>query len=241
MELMRRESDGTSGGTGNGVGRQRIRIDLINTRTLERETFTRSIELLYRHVAVSPFGSIDAWREGRVADAASVVFYNVGSREPSSPDVISGLARIVQAARPTPVIVLAESEDVREMIAVIDAGAVGYLPASIGLDVIMEATELACTGGLYLPLSSLSSLRDHMAPDAEATAEAGDDTFTARQAAVAEALRQGKANKIIAFELNMSESTVKVHVRNIMKKLGATNRTEAAFKLNSQPLRPAGC
>ena len=50
-----------------------------------------------------------------------------------------------------------------------------------------------------------------------------------RQEAVVEALRQGKANKIIAYELNMQESTVKVHVRNIMKKLNAKNRTEVAY------------
>ena len=47
-----------------------------------------------------------------------------------------------------------------------------------------------------------------------------------------EALRRGKANKIIAYELNLRESTVKVHVRNIMKKVKATNRTEVVFKLN---------
>jgi DNA-binding NarL/FixJ family response regulator len=48
-----------------------------------------------------------------------------------------------------------------------------------------------------------------------------------------EALRRGKANKIIAYELNMRESTVKVHVRNIMKKLKAKNRTEVAFLTNA--------
>jgi DNA-binding NarL/FixJ family response regulator len=47
-----------------------------------------------------------------------------------------------------------------------------------------------------------------------------------------EALRKGKANKIIAYELQMRESTVKVHVRNIMKKLHATNRTEVAYIAN---------
>ena len=57
--------------------------------------------------------------------------------------------------------------------------------------------------------------------------------LTSRQAAVAEALRRGKANKTIAYELNMCESTVKVHIRSIMRKLQAKNRTEAAFKLNA--------
>ena len=56
--------------------------------------------------------------------------------------------------------------------------------------------------------------------------------FTMRQAEVVQALRKGKANKIIAYELNLRESTVKVHIRNIMKKLKATNRTEVAYKIN---------
>ena len=47
-----------------------------------------------------------------------------------------------------------------------------------------------------------------------------------------DALRRGKANKIIAYELNMCESTVKVHIRNIMKKLKAKNRTEVAYLAN---------
>ncbi len=46
------------------------------------------------------------------------------------------------------------------------------------------------------------------------------------------ALTQGKPNKIIAYELNLRESTVKVHIRNIMKKVGAKNRTEVIFKVS---------
>lgn len=53
--------------------------------------------------------------------------------------------------------------------------------------------------------------------------------LTARQAAVVDALRRGMANKAIAHALRMQESTVKVHVRNVMRKLRATNRTEVAF------------
>lgn len=55
--------------------------------------------------------------------------------------------------------------------------------------------------------------------------------LTARQIAVGEAIRQGKANKQIAYELDMRESTVKVHIRNIMKKLNAKNRTDVAVKI----------
>jgi DNA-binding NarL/FixJ family response regulator len=57
--------------------------------------------------------------------------------------------------------------------------------------------------------------------------------LTERQFAVAKAVALGKPNKIIAFELNVSESTIKVHMRTIMKTLQARNRTEVAFKLHS--------
>ena len=48
--------------------------------------------------------------------------------------------------------------------------------------------------------------------------------------AVIRALQQGKSNKVIAYELNMCESTVKVHVRNLMKKMKAKNRTDLAMR-----------
>jgi len=56
--------------------------------------------------------------------------------------------------------------------------------------------------------------------------------FTERQLDVIERLRKGESNKIIAYKLSMGECTVKVHVRNIMRKLKARNRTEIAFLTN---------
>jgi DNA-binding NarL/FixJ family response regulator len=60
----------------------------------------------------------------------------------------------------------------------------------------------------------------------------GADGFTPRQLEVLRLLRQGKPNKIIAYELDVEESTVKVHVRHIMRKLKATNRTHAVVLAN---------
>ena len=53
--------------------------------------------------------------------------------------------------------------------------------------------------------------------------------MTARQWEVLERLRQGESNKLIGRQLKLRESTVKVHIRQIMRKLGATNRTQAAL------------
>jgi len=86
-------------------------------------------------------------------------------------------------------------------------------------------------GGVYVPASSVVAAK-HSDDDIGAPKRFCNGMFTARQAAVVEALRRGKANKIIAYELKMRESTVKVHVRSIMKKLKAKNRTEVAFMAN---------
>jgi DNA-binding NarL/FixJ family response regulator len=100
--------------------------------------------------------------------------------------------------------------------------------------------RLVLAGGVFVPASSLIAAR--LAPNKTSNgAPQANGMFTARQVAVIEAVRRGKANKIIAHELNMRESTVKVHVRNIMKKLKARNRTEVAYMtsalLEQQPER----
>lgn len=87
-------------------------------------------------------------------------------------------------------------------------------------------------GGTFVPPSL--SLRTK--PERVAT-----ELFTPRQMAVLERLKIGKPNKIIAYELAMSESSVKAHIQNIMKKMGAANRTEVACRvreLEISALRP---
>ncbi len=63
-------------------------------------------------------------------------------------------------------------------------------------------------------------------------------SFTPRELQVIDALQRGRSNKVIASDLKLSENTVKVHVRHIMRKLRATNRTQAA--LRSQLLLSTG-
>jgi len=209
------------------------RLAVVDCRTLARECFVRTLEVSNPRLGIGGYRSAAEW----IATAAQeprpiAVLFSIGSALPSEPEVAAELRLLVDAARPTPVIVLGESEDIAEMIEAVDCGAGGYIPASIGIDVVIEATRLTAAGGMFLPVASILSLRNQIVPRPVEPADI-DERFTARQAAVANALWRGKSNKVIAYELEMSESTVKVHIRNIMKKLKATNRTEAAFKLSS--------
>jgi len=63
-----------------------------------------------------------------------------------------------------------------------------------------------------------------------ATMEITPEQFTPREREVLNRLKVGKSNKIIAYELNMAESTVKVHITRIMRKISATNRTEVVYR-----------
>jgi DNA-binding NarL/FixJ family response regulator len=64
-----------------------------------------------------------------------------------------------------------------------------------------------------------------------------NSSLTARQKTVLELLSRGDTNKVIARRLGMSEGTVKVHVRQIMRKFGVTNRTQIALCFREQPAR----
>jgi len=128
-----------------------------------------------------------------------------------------------------PIIVMADSDRLDDVHRAMEGGARGYIPTNTPAAVVIGALRLVVAGGVYIPASCLRSAR----PDEEARGTVNRrklPMFTTRQAAVVDALRKGKANKLIAYELNMRESTVKVHVRNIMKRLNAKNRTEVAYK-----------
>ena len=162
--------------------------------------------------------------------ATSLVIFSVGGTL-KSPETVRDIGRLVQGENARPLIVLADGDDLEQIVSVLDNGARGYIPTDLALDVAVEAVRLVCAGGVFIPASSLVSARQSGETSRPAP-HTSNGIFTARQAAVVDAVRRGKANKVIAFELKMRESTVKVHVRNIMKKLNAKNRTEVAFMAN---------
>ncbi|MGP3697404.1 LuxR C-terminal-related transcriptional regulator [Rhodobacter sp. NSM] len=209
---------------------ERRALVMIDPRTLERECLVRCVELAHPEIEIVGYGSVEEWRSRRERCSHQVVLYSTGNR--SVAEVAREVAALVSEAGPSPVVVIGAANELREMIAAFDCGARSYLPSSVGIDDIVEASRLASFDGIFLAAASLTALRGAL-PDREEPRMAVDEHLTERQRAVCDALRRGKSNKIIAGELNLCESTVKVHIRNIMKKLGAKNRTEAAFKLNS--------
>ena len=207
-------------------------IALIDERPLERECLLRSIELLHPRLVILGYPSAARFRDTQArGPVITMVLLNIGSRDVREAGVVEEIVCLVDALNHPPVVIVSASDDLHQIVAAQQTGASGYIPASIGIDGIVEAASLAASGGVFLRFESLTKLCDSRSTKPISSSEFG--YLTSRQTAVAEALRRGKANKTIAYELNMCESTVKVHIRNLMRKLDAKNRTEAAYKLNA--------
>ena len=123
-----------------------------------------------------------------------------------------------------PFVILADSEDADEVLAAFELGARSYIPTSVTFDVMTEAIRLGIAGGAYFPTCVLSACANNREMKQGALNE-----LTPREMAVLDAVREGRPNKVIAQELGISESTIKVHVHRIMKKLKVQNRTQAAI------------
>ena len=204
-------------------------IVVIEKRLLLGECLTRCIKLACGYSVIS-FPTVESWLEAADSRLVSLVVLCLGSKASRS-ETHCAVSLLLRAANRLPTILLSDVEDPDQIVDALEQGVRGFIPTSAPLEVAIKAMHLVLTGGVFVPASSLMAAT--LSSDGEVTSRnTSNGLFTARQAAVVEALRRGKANKIIASELNMSQGTVKVHIRNIMKKLKARNRTEVAFMTN---------
>jgi DNA-binding NarL/FixJ family response regulator len=144
----------------------------------------------------------------------------------------------------TPLVVTAESDNPQRTRAILGSGTRGFLPASLSLKVMMGALDLVLAGGIYVPstlIDALPALPERpMASNGAAGFADASNELTRRQRDVLGLISQGKSNKLIADALTMSESTVKAHVKQIIKRLRVANRTQAALLATGVFARSAG-
>ena len=133
------------------------------------------------------------------------------------------IKRVRRLMPQAPLVILSDREHPQEVCAAFRHGAVGYMPTSTEPAVAIQALSFIKSGGSFFPPSVLSS---RLPQETEEPVEEAD--LTARQEGVFDLLRLGHSNKVIARELGISESTVKVHARKIMRKYGVANRTQLA-------------
>jgi DNA-binding NarL/FixJ family response regulator len=138
-------------------------------------------------------------------------------------DGAASVAMLCERLARTRVVVLSgdtTSETVRGVLA---AGACGFLPKTLHADTIVHALRLILSGGTYFPASALAERQE---PTVRPAIGTGD--LTAREREILAMIAVGATNKHIARVLNLTEITVKTHLRNIFRKIDVQNRTQAA-------------
>ena len=106
--------------------------------------------------------------------------------------------------------------------AALEAGAAGFVPKSLPAKSLVNAVKFMSMGEQYAPL-------DFMTAEDDAAQNPLADKLTGRELQVLEGLTQGKSNKEIARDLDITEPTVKLHMKTLYRKLDAANRTQAAL------------
>lgn len=229
--LTRPRISGLNASTDHSHARHQVWIALIDPKPLTRqsilEMLANSLPEQVRLVGASSYAELTEGAETDEKVRAEknlniIILYirNAGLRDAWVQEQL----QLIRLQRPEiPIIMISDRDDADEVISALNWGVRGYIPTSIGAEVAIAALTFIGAGGTYIPQSVLRKEEDEQGdPAAELHLN-----LTARELSVIDLLREGKPNKLIAFELNMQESTVKVHVSKILKKLRVSNRTQA--------------
>lgn len=138
----------------------------------------------------------------------------------------SGLLYLRAQFPGVPVVIVSANEEPDVIRRCMEFGAAGFLPKTLGVEIMRDAIQRVLEGGTWIPPDvDLSGGND--ASTRELVGRLS--TLTPQQVRVLMMLSEGLLNKQIAFELKVSEATVKAHVSAILQKLGVESRTQAVI------------
>jgi len=146
---------------------------------------------------------------------------------------ISGLEAVKVISEEMPdvnVLMLTVSEDAQDLMEALRAGACGYLLKNIETDTLVDAIRKAAQGESVVSQQMTAKLIQGVRnPPRVESAAVERDRFSPRERDILASLAQGESNKEIARRLDLAESTVKIHVQNIFKKLNMSSRVQVAL------------
>lgn len=185
--------------------------------------------------------------EARLVEAASIAELETQLSAKSDWDMVlldlnmpgaygfSGLVLLRGQYPQVPVVMISAQEEAAVVARSREFGASGFIPKSSSLEVIQEAVRAVLDGDVWWP--NLGDESVAVSPE-EREASAGLASLTPQQFRVLTMVCEGLLNKQIAYQLSVSEATVKAHVTAIFRKLGVRTRTQAALLLQQMETLP---
>lgn len=142
----------------------------------------------------------------------------------------SGLIYMRKRYPDIPLVVVSASEEPAVIHKAVEFGANGFIPKSASMDIMVAAIEKVCAGERCLPPNILPQ-HNPLLNDDDHDLATSIASLTPQQFRVLGMLAEGQLNKQIAYELSVSEATIKAHMTAIFRKLGVRNRTQAVIRL----------
>lgn len=191
---------------------------IVDDHPLFRDALETALSLASSATAVAVHaGSIKDALARASEDEFNLVLLDLNLADASGFD---GFARLQSEGLNCPIVVVSATETASVFQQAKTLGAAGYLPKSLGLEELAAALVTVLDGGQWFP----AARSDDAAPEDDTERVA---SLTPAQRRVINGLSDGLLNKQIAYEMGISEATVKAHMTAIFRKLGANNRTQA--------------
>jgi DNA-binding NarL/FixJ family response regulator len=198
------------------------RFVVVDDHPLFRGALRGVLEHGHRDVVIDEAGALDAVVD-LIGDADDVDLILLDLAMPGVRG-FSGLMFLRAQFPSVPVVVVSATEDPDTIRRSLEFGASGFIPKSLGTDAIRKAVDTVLAGGVWTPDSV-----DLGGGGTESAVARRLATLTPQQVRVLMMLSEGLLNKQIAYELKVSEATVKAHVSAILQKLGVESRTQAVI------------
>jgi len=205
-----------------------MRVLIADDHPLYREAVRLRLERLLPDCDVVEGGSLDevlAAIEEAAARPFDLILLDIHLADG---DPGASVEQVIGAAAATPVILMSGSASADIIKQAVARGARGFIPKTMQSELFATALSMVLGGGSYLPVEILQdSPVTRLEPNPQ-IAQKFEEILTTREKQVLTLVATGASNKEIGRELNLAEVTVKLHVRQILRKIGARNRSEAA-------------
>jgi DNA-binding NarL/FixJ family response regulator len=211
------------------VAGNQLTVALVAARTLRAQCLARFLELSGLGIKIVALENIRDSSPDRIG-AVDLAIIDTGEQTCRDPEIRTSFACLHDVLPSVPIVVVSDREEWSAVIATLNLGARAYFPSSLDPDILIETLRFVQKGGTFIPIEVLINAPVHHKRPQGAEARLVEMRgLTPSEQRVLDLLKKGKPNKAIARELDIEETTVKVHVRRIMKKLNAANRTQAAL------------
>ena len=133
------------------------------------------------------------------------------------------IEQLRQKSKNINIVVISASEDMRQIRKILQSGIKGYIPKRLESQTMHNALKLIVEGGIYIPPALVENNSEFSNNNRRSK------TLTNRQSQVLDLIAEGKSNKQIAYEMGVSEATVKLHINALLRSLKVNNRTQAVI------------